>query len=197
MMAKTKNKLDQDIRPSDTNFDRLCLYLNRLPTEFRVLGVRDGSLWAPAIRCSTSSPDLVARGRFCAFRGGKRPFDKLRAVPSTLLRDGERSRTVSEVEPRSPEGRIRQLTHSALRAWLRLRRVVPLATRSGPWRTTTLPPSDGLHDAVGQGRPSWARRRVVATTQLRGRLPSRPSSGYDAWRSLTSATKPEEPQTRH
>ena len=28
----------------DTNFDRICLYLNRLPTEFRVLCVRDATL---------------------------------------------------------------------------------------------------------------------------------------------------------
>jgi REP element-mobilizing transposase RayT len=31
--------------------------------------------------------------------GARRPFDKLRAVPSALLRDAERSRSVSEVEP--------------------------------------------------------------------------------------------------
>ena len=35
---------------SNTNFDRICLYLNRLPTEFRVLCVRDATLRAPAIR---------------------------------------------------------------------------------------------------------------------------------------------------
>jgi hypothetical protein len=35
---------------SDTNFDRICLYLNRLPTEFRVLCVRDATLRVPAIR---------------------------------------------------------------------------------------------------------------------------------------------------
>ena len=35
---------------SDTNFDRICLYLNRLPTEFRVLCVRDATLRQPAIR---------------------------------------------------------------------------------------------------------------------------------------------------
>jgi hypothetical protein len=35
---------------SDTNFDRSCLYLNRLPTEFRVLCVRDATLQDPAIR---------------------------------------------------------------------------------------------------------------------------------------------------
>ena len=29
-----------------------CLYLNRLPTEFRVLCVRDATLRAPAIRCT-------------------------------------------------------------------------------------------------------------------------------------------------
>ena len=35
---------------SDTNFDRICLYLDRLPTEFRVLCVRDATLREPAIR---------------------------------------------------------------------------------------------------------------------------------------------------
>ena len=35
---------------SDTNFDRICLYLNRLPTEFQVLCVRDATLRQPAIR---------------------------------------------------------------------------------------------------------------------------------------------------
>ena len=39
-------------RASDTNFDRICLYLNRLPTEFRVLCVRDATLREPAIRCT-------------------------------------------------------------------------------------------------------------------------------------------------
>ena len=29
---------------SDTNFDRICLYLDRMPTEFRVLSVRDATL---------------------------------------------------------------------------------------------------------------------------------------------------------
>ena len=37
---------------SDTNFDRICLYLNRLPAEFRVLCVRDAPLRTPAIRCT-------------------------------------------------------------------------------------------------------------------------------------------------
>jgi len=37
---------------SDTNFDRICLYLNRLPTEFRVLCVRDATRRAPAVRCT-------------------------------------------------------------------------------------------------------------------------------------------------
>ena len=37
---------------SDTNFDRICLYLNRLPIEFRVLCVRDATLRQPAIRCT-------------------------------------------------------------------------------------------------------------------------------------------------
>jgi len=35
---------------SDTNFDRISLYLNRLPTEFRVLCVHDATLREPAIR---------------------------------------------------------------------------------------------------------------------------------------------------
>ena len=35
---------------SDTNFDRVCLYLDRMPTEFRVLSVRDATLREPAIR---------------------------------------------------------------------------------------------------------------------------------------------------
>lgn len=37
---------------SDANFDRICQYLNRLPTEFRVLCVRDATLRQPAIRCT-------------------------------------------------------------------------------------------------------------------------------------------------
>jgi hypothetical protein len=36
---------------SDTNFDRICLYLNRLPTEFGMLCVRDATLREPSIRC--------------------------------------------------------------------------------------------------------------------------------------------------
>jgi hypothetical protein len=35
---------------SDITFDRICLYLNRMPTEFSVLCVRDASLREPAIR---------------------------------------------------------------------------------------------------------------------------------------------------
>ncbi len=35
---------------SDMNFDRICRYLDRLPTEFRVLCVRDATLREPAIR---------------------------------------------------------------------------------------------------------------------------------------------------
>ena len=35
---------------SDVNFDRVCLYLDRMPTEFRVLCVRDAALRQPAIR---------------------------------------------------------------------------------------------------------------------------------------------------
>lgn len=39
---------------SDINFDRVCLYLDRLPTEFRVLCVRDASLREPGIRHTAS-----------------------------------------------------------------------------------------------------------------------------------------------
>lgn len=35
---------------TDTNFDRICAYLGRMPTEFSVLSVRDASLREPAIR---------------------------------------------------------------------------------------------------------------------------------------------------
>lgn len=35
---------------SDLNFDRICLYLDRMPTEFRVLTVRDAMLREPAIK---------------------------------------------------------------------------------------------------------------------------------------------------
>ena len=37
-------------RASDTNLDRICVYLDRMPTEFSVLCVRDASLREPAIR---------------------------------------------------------------------------------------------------------------------------------------------------
>jgi hypothetical protein len=37
-------------RASDTNFDRICTYLGRMPTEFSVLCVRDASLREPAVR---------------------------------------------------------------------------------------------------------------------------------------------------
>ena len=37
-------------RASDTNFDRICLYLDRMPTEFRVLSVRDAMLRDPKIK---------------------------------------------------------------------------------------------------------------------------------------------------
>jgi hypothetical protein len=37
---------------SDANFHRICLYLNRLPTEFRVPCVHDATLRQPAIRCT-------------------------------------------------------------------------------------------------------------------------------------------------
>lgn len=39
---------------SDINFDRVCLYLDRMPTEFRVLCVRDASLREPGIRHTPS-----------------------------------------------------------------------------------------------------------------------------------------------
>src|SRR6185437_612123 len=39
---------------SDLNFDRICLYLERMPTEFRVLCVRDASLREPGIRHTPS-----------------------------------------------------------------------------------------------------------------------------------------------
>lgn len=35
---------------SDTNFDRICQYLNRMPTEFRVLCVRDATIRQPNVR---------------------------------------------------------------------------------------------------------------------------------------------------
>ena len=37
---------------SDAHFDRIGLYLNRLPTEIRVLCIRDAALRGPAIRCA-------------------------------------------------------------------------------------------------------------------------------------------------
>jgi hypothetical protein len=37
-------------RASDTNFDRICLYLDRMPTEFHVLSVRDATLRDPKIK---------------------------------------------------------------------------------------------------------------------------------------------------
>lgn len=37
-------------RASDMNFDRICLYLDRMPTEFRVLSVRDATLRDPRIK---------------------------------------------------------------------------------------------------------------------------------------------------
>ena len=39
---------------TDFNFDRVCAYLERMPTEFRVLCVRDASLREPAIRHTPS-----------------------------------------------------------------------------------------------------------------------------------------------
>lgn len=37
-------------RATDTNFDRICLYLERMPTEFRVLCVRDATMREPSIK---------------------------------------------------------------------------------------------------------------------------------------------------
>src|ERR1700757_424543 len=37
-------------RASDSNFDRICPYLDRMPTEFRVLSVRDATLRDPKIK---------------------------------------------------------------------------------------------------------------------------------------------------
>ena len=34
----------------ERNFDRICLYLDRMPTEFRVLSVRDATLRDPRIK---------------------------------------------------------------------------------------------------------------------------------------------------
>jgi hypothetical protein len=54
---------------SDTNFDRICLYLNRLPTEFGVLCVRDATLRDPAIRRTAGyvlQNHLCLRGPCCA-----------------------------------------------------------------------------------------------------------------------------------
>jgi hypothetical protein len=39
---------------SDTNFDRVCTYLERLPTEFRVLCVHDATLREPALRSTAA-----------------------------------------------------------------------------------------------------------------------------------------------
>ena len=41
-------------RATDANFDRICMYLDRMPTEFRVLCVRDATLREPAIKCTAS-----------------------------------------------------------------------------------------------------------------------------------------------
>jgi len=45
-------------RASDTNFDRICLYLDRMPTEFRVLSVRDATLRDP------KTPPVTPSGLF-------------------------------------------------------------------------------------------------------------------------------------
>jgi hypothetical protein len=39
---------------SDSIFDRICQHLNRMPTEFSVLSVRDASLYTPAIRSTAA-----------------------------------------------------------------------------------------------------------------------------------------------
>jgi hypothetical protein len=39
---------------ADTNFDRICAYLDRLPTEFRVLCVRDATLRDPTLRSTAA-----------------------------------------------------------------------------------------------------------------------------------------------
>src|SRR5580658_9083166 len=39
---------------SDSNFDRICQYLNRKPTEFRVLSVGDALLYVLAIRSTAA-----------------------------------------------------------------------------------------------------------------------------------------------
>jgi len=39
-------------RASDTNFDRICLYLTPMPTEFRVLSARDAILRDQKIKCT-------------------------------------------------------------------------------------------------------------------------------------------------
>jgi MoxR-like ATPase len=46
---------------SDTNFDRICQYLNRMPTEFRVLCVRDATLREPAIRYTAAYTNWAVR----------------------------------------------------------------------------------------------------------------------------------------
>jgi hypothetical protein len=48
--------------------------------------------------------------------GPRRPFDKLRAVPSASLGDGERSRTVSEVEPRLGLGAMHRIAPTICQA---------------------------------------------------------------------------------
>jgi hypothetical protein len=48
-------------RATDTNFDRICLYLDRIPTEFRVLCVRDATLREPAIKCTASYTKWAVR----------------------------------------------------------------------------------------------------------------------------------------
>lgn len=39
---------------TDTNFDRVCQYLHRMPAKFNVMSVRDASLREPAI-CHTAA----------------------------------------------------------------------------------------------------------------------------------------------
>lgn len=46
---------------SETNFDRLCTYLERMPTEFQVLCVRDATLRAPGVRITAGYTKWAVR----------------------------------------------------------------------------------------------------------------------------------------
>ena len=54
MSLKTRSSATLAPCASDINFDRVCAYLERMPTEFNVLCVRDASLREPAIRHTPS-----------------------------------------------------------------------------------------------------------------------------------------------